>query len=158
MEDEAGLSNVYTLRELSRIPADNRIRRLLDPAPPEHFDETFISFAARLDQSGALLYGLGELDALASTCAATVHKSQDSELPAAVIPMLSQHYAMLKRNLIYTGVTRGKRLLVLIRKKKAVAIAVRNASGCRRWSRLDEWLVGAMDGAEAAAAGCASCL
>ena len=60
--------------------------------------------------------------------------------------MLTQHYAMLKRNLLYTGVTRGKRLVVLVGQKKAVAIAVRNASGRRRWSKLDEWLAGAETG------------
>ncbi len=80
--------------------------------------------------------------------AATVHKSQGSEHPAVVIPVLTQHYAMLKRNLLYTGVTRGKRRLVLVGQKKAVAIAVRNASGRRRWSTLDEWLAEAMVGPE----------
>jgi exodeoxyribonuclease V alpha subunit len=53
---------------------------------------------------------------------------------------MTQHYAMLQRNLLYTGVTRGKRLVVLVGQKKAVAIAVRNASGWRRWSKLGEWL------------------
>ena len=96
-----------------------------------------------------LLYGFGELDALVPAYAATVHKSQGSEYPAVVIPVLTQHYAMLKRNLLYTGVTRGKRLVVLVGQKKAVAIAVRNASGRRRWSKLDEWLAGAMAGSEA---------
>jgi exodeoxyribonuclease V alpha subunit len=57
-----------------------------------------------------------------------------------VIPVLTQHYAMLQRNLLYTGVTRGKRLVVLVGQKKAIAIAVRNVSGRRRWSKLDEWL------------------
>ena len=68
------------------------------------------------------------------------HKSQGSEYPAVVIPVLTQHYAMLQRNLLYTGVTRGRRLVVLVGQKKAVAIAVRNVSGRRRWSKLDEWL------------------
>ena len=86
------------------------------------------------------VYGFGELDALTPAHAATVHKSQGSEYPAVVIPMLTQHYAMLQRNLLYTGVTRGKRLVVLVGQKKAIAIAVRNAAGRRRWSRLDEWL------------------
>ena len=53
---------------------------------------------------------------------------------------MTQHYAMLQRNLIYTGVTRGKKLVVLIGQKRAVAIAVKNVSGRRRWSKLDEWL------------------
>jgi exodeoxyribonuclease V alpha subunit len=70
----------------------------------------------------------------------TIHKSQGSEYPAVVIPVLTQHYAMLQRNLLYTGVTRGKRLVVLVGQKKAVAIAVRNVSGRRRWSKLAEWL------------------
>ena len=48
--------------------------------------------------------------------------------------------AMLQRNLLYSGVTRGKRLIVLVGQKKAVAIAVRNVSGRRRWSKLGEWL------------------
>ena len=57
-----------------------------------------------------------------------------------IIPVLTQHYPMLQRNLLYTGVTRGKRLVVLVGQKKAVAIAVRNASSRRRWSKLGEWL------------------
>ena len=65
-----------------------------------------------------------------------------------VIPVLTQHYAMLRRNLLYTGVTRGKRLVVLVGQKKAVAIAVRDTSGRRRWSKLDEWLAGPTGGAE----------
>ena len=102
-----------------------------------------------------LLYGFGELDTLVPAYAATVHKSQGSEYPAVVIPVLTQHYAMLRRNLLYTGVTRGKRLVVLVGQKKAVAIAVRNAAGRRRWSRLDEWLAGVKDGPERAGAGIA---
>ena len=88
----------------------------------------------------SVTYGFGELDMLVPAYAATIHKSQGSEYPAVVIPMLTQHYAMLQRNLLYTGVTRGKRLVVLVGQKKAVAIAVRNVSGRRRWSRLREWL------------------
>jgi exodeoxyribonuclease V alpha subunit len=85
-------------------------------------------------------YGFGELDTLVPAYAATIHKSQGSEYPAVIIPVLTQHYAMLQRNLLYTGVTRGKRLVVLVGQKKAIAIAVRNVSGRRRWSKLDEWL------------------
>src|ERR1700720_4744311 len=84
--------------------------------------------------------GVGELDTLAPAYAGTIHKRQGSEYPAIVIPVLTQHYAMLQRNLLYTGVTRGKRLVVLVGQKKAVAIAVRNVSGRRRWSKLNEWL------------------
>jgi exodeoxyribonuclease V alpha subunit len=94
---------------------------------------------ARFD-GRSVTYGFGELDMLVPAYAATIHKSQGSEYPAVVIPILTQHYAMLQRNLLYTGVTRGKKLVVLVGQKKAVAIAVRNVSGRRRWSKLAEWL------------------
>lgn len=93
-------------------------------------------------------YGFGELDTLVPAYAATIHKSQGSEYPAVVIPVMTQHYAMLQRNLLYTGVTRGKRLVVLVGQKKAVAIAVKNISGRRRWSKLDEWLGANVGGAQ----------
>ena len=69
-------------------------------------------------------YGFGELDELVLAYATTIHKSQGSEYPAVVIPVTTQHYTMLARNLLYTGVTRGKRLVVLIGQRKALAIAV----------------------------------
>jgi len=89
----------------------------------------------------SVTYGFGELDTLVPAYAVTIHKSQGSEYPAVVIPIMTQHYAMLQRNLLYTGVTRGKKLVVLVGQKKAVAIAVRNVSGRRRWSKLAEWLL-----------------
>src|SRR6202049_95507 len=73
----------------------------------------------------AVSYAFGELDTLVPAYAATIHKSQGSEYPAVVIPVMTQHYTMLQRNLLYTGVTRGKRLVVLVGQKKAVAIACR---------------------------------
>ena len=88
-----------------------------------------------------VVYSFGELDMLVPAYAATIHKSQGSEYPAVVIPVMTQHYTMLQRNLLYTGVTRGKRLVVLVGQKKAVAIAVKNISGRRRWSKLKEWLI-----------------
>src|SRR5271157_5153261 len=88
----------------------------------------------------SVTYGFGELDTLVPAYAVTIHKSQGSEYPAIVIPVMTQHYAMLQRNLLYTVVTRGKQLVVLVGQKKAVAIAVRNVSGRRRWSKLNEWL------------------
>src|SRR5262244_199011 len=97
--------------------------------------EIAVSFDGR-----SVTYGFGELDMLVPAYAATIHKSQGSEYPAVIIPVLTQHYAMLQRNLLYTGVTRGKRLVVLVGQKKAIAIAVRNVSGRRRWSKLAEWL------------------
>ena len=94
---------------------------------------------ARFD-GRAVAYGFGELDALVPAYATTIHKSQGSEYPAVVIPLMTQHYVMLRRNLLYTGVTRGKRLVVLVGQRKAIAIAAKAASGRRRWSKLREWM------------------
>ena len=106
----------------------------IDDVDPDAGELT-VSFDGR-----AITYGFGELDTLVPAYAATIHKSQGSEYPAVVIPLMTQHYTMLQRNLLYTGVTRGKRLVVLVGQKKAVAIAVKNVSGRRRWSKLKEWL------------------
>ena len=81
-------------------------------------------------------YGTDELDELALAYAATVHKSQGSEYPAVVVPVHTQHYVMLQRNLLYTAVTRGKRLVVLVGSRKALGIAVRNGDIASRCSRL----------------------
>jgi exodeoxyribonuclease V alpha subunit len=105
----------------------------------ENVDTDVGEIAVNFDER-PVIYGFGELDMLVPAYAATIHKSQGSEYPAVIIPVLTQHYAMLQRNLLYTGVTRGKRLVVMVGQKKAVAIAVRNASGRRRWSKLAEWL------------------
>lgn len=88
-----------------------------------------------------VVFLFGELDQVVLAYAVTIHKSQGSEYPVIVVPMMTQHYAMLQRNLLYTAVTRGKRLVILVGQKKAVAIAVKNASGRRRLTRLRQWLV-----------------
>ncbi len=81
-------------------------------------------------------YSPADLDALVPAYAVTIHKSQGSEYPVVVIPVLTQHYAMLRRNLLYTGITRGRQLVVLVGQHKAIAIAVRNPSDNHRWTRL----------------------
>ena len=87
-----------------------------------------------------IAYGFGELDELVLAYATTIHKAQGSEYPAVVIPLTTQHYMMLRRNLLYTGVTRGKRLVVLVGQRQALGIAVRGRQTQRRWSRLRAWL------------------
>ena len=77
-----------------------------------------------------------ETDALVLAYAATVHKSQGSEYPAVVVPVHTQHFVMLQRNLLYTAITRGKRLVVLVGTRKALALAVRNADVAARCSGL----------------------
>jgi exodeoxyribonuclease V alpha subunit len=88
------------------------------------FDEREVSYAA------------DDLDELALAYAATVHKSQGSEYPAVIVPVHTQHYVMLQRSLLYTAVTRGKKLVVLIGSRKALRIAVANAEVAARCSRL----------------------
>ena len=85
-------------------------------------------------------YGFGELDELVLAYATTIHKSQGSEYPAVVIPLTTQHYPMLRRNLLYTGVTRGRRLVVIVGQRRAIGMAVRGGQSLRRWSKLKEWL------------------
>ena len=88
----------------------------------------------------SVVYPFGELDVIVPAYATTIHKSQGSEYPAVVIPVFMQHFTMLQRNLIYTAITRGRKLVVLVGQKKALAIAVRNASARCRWSKFAEWL------------------
>ena len=85
-------------------------------------------------------YQFGELDEIALAYAITIHKSQGSEYPAIVIPMMMQHYMMLRRNLLYTGITRARKLVVLVGQKKAIGMAVKEKVETRRWSKLAEWM------------------
>jgi len=87
-----------------------------------------------------VIYPFGELDELVLCYATTIHKSQGSEYPIVVIPVSTQHYMMLKRNLIYTGITRGKKLVVLVGQKRALAMAIKGKQVERRWSKLQERL------------------
>jgi exodeoxyribonuclease V alpha subunit len=83
-----------------------------------------------------VIYEFGELDEISLAYAITIHKSQGSEFPAVVIPIATQQYMMLQRNLIYTGITRGKKLVCLIGQKKALSIAIRNNRSARRYTGL----------------------
>jgi len=83
-----------------------------------------------------VVYEYADLDELVLAYAVSIHKSQGSDYPAVVIPLLTQHYIMLQRNLIYTGITRGKNLVVVIGTKKALAIAVNNAKTQQRYTYL----------------------
>ena len=95
----------------------------------------------QVDLDGRLVdYELGELDELALAYATSVHKAQGSEYPAVVIPLATQHYTLLERNLLYTAVTRGRRLVVLIAEPRALAMAVKRTGSRVRLTRLRERL------------------
>jgi exodeoxyribonuclease V alpha subunit len=83
-----------------------------------------------------VVYDFGELDEIALAYAITIHKSQGSEFPAIVTPLAMQQYLLLQRNLVYTGITRGKKLVVLIGQRKALAMAVRNNKTESRFTGL----------------------
>jgi exodeoxyribonuclease V alpha subunit len=83
-------------------------------------------------------YERNELDQLVHAYAVTIHKSQGSEYPAVVIPLVTQHYMMLQRSLLYTAVTRGKKLVVIVGSRRAVALAVKNQTARQRYTWLAE--------------------
>ena len=88
-----------------------------------------------------VVYDYSDLDELVHAYAISIHKSQGSEYPAVVIPILTQHYVLLQRNLLYTGVTRGKKLVVIVGTKKAMAIAVKNNKTEKRYTLLKDRLL-----------------
>ena len=98
--------------------------------------EVVISFDGR-----EIPYDYNDLDEIVLSYAVSVHKSQGSEYPAVIVPLVMQHYMLLQRNLIYTAVTRGRKLVVLIGSKKALAIAVNNNKIRKRYTRLRERLM-----------------
>lgn len=85
-------------------------------------------------------YTTAQLDSLVPAYATTIHKAQGSEYPAVVVVISNAHYPMLARNLLYTAITRGKRLVVVVAEKRALRLAAENAMGRRRWTRLREKL------------------
>jgi exodeoxyribonuclease V alpha subunit len=99
-------------------------------SPEEH------TLTVRTDEDESVDYGFDELDELAHAYAVTIHRSQGSEYPAVVIPLTTSSWMMLQRNLLYTGVTRAKRLVVLAGSRRALATAVRTKGAGRRYTAL----------------------
>ncbi len=93
--------------------------------------EVILSFDGR-----QVAYDFSSLDEIVHAYAVSIHKAQGSEYPAVIIPVVTQHYILLQRNLIYTAVTRGKKLVVLVGTKKALAMAIRTVKSSRRHTRL----------------------
>ncbi len=103
----------------------------------ETVDSVERELTVRFDER-SVVYDVSELDELVLAYATTIHKSQGSEYPIVVIPVLMNHYMMLQRNLIYTGITRAKKILVLVGTKKALAYAVSNVTVTKRNTLLAE--------------------
>jgi exodeoxyribonuclease V alpha subunit len=105
------------------------IGRIVTIDPDEQ--EVTVEFDSR-----RVVYEFGELDELALAYAMTIHKSQGSEYPAIIIPLHQQHFIMLQRNLLYTGITRGKKLVTLVGTRRALALAVQRQDTARRYTGL----------------------
>ena len=90
----------------------------------------------RFDENRRVPYETGDLDELRLAYAITIHKSQGSEFPAVIIPLAMQHFVMLQRNLLYTGLTRGRQRVILVGDEKALGIAVKQTGNLHRWSGL----------------------
>jgi exodeoxyribonuclease V alpha subunit len=101
--------------------------------------------AVRFDDK-EVLYARGERSRLALAYCATIHKSQGSEYPAVVLPLLSEHFVMLERNLLYTGITRARKLVVLVGQVRAIELAVQNDRPSQRLSFLDARIRAALQG------------
>jgi exodeoxyribonuclease V alpha subunit len=97
--------------------------------------EVMISFDGR-----EVPYDYTDLDEIVLAYAVSIHKSQGSEYPAVIMPILTQHYVLLQRNLVYTGVTRGRKLVVMVGMKRALAIGVKNDKTQKRYTHLRERL------------------
>lgn len=96
--------------------------------------------SVKYDDDMIVKYGQADFDEIILAYASTIHKSQGSEYPIVIIPVVMSHYVMLKRNLIYTGITRAKKICVLIGEKKALAVAINNNIYDTRNTMLEEWL------------------
>ncbi len=97
------------------------------------------SLTVRIDERN-IPYDFDELDDITPAYAISIHKSQGSEYPVVIIPLLMQHYVLLQRNLVYTGITRGKKLVILVGESRALQVAIANNHTLKRHTRLKERL------------------
>jgi exodeoxyribonuclease V alpha subunit len=94
------------------------------------------SLTVRFDAERVIDYDFADADQLTPAYAVSIHKSQGSEYQAVVIPLVTQHYLLLQRNLLYTAITRARKLCVLVGSRRAIEIAVNNAEQARRFTGL----------------------
>jgi exodeoxyribonuclease V alpha subunit len=93
-------------------------------------------------QERLIAYDYADLNEITLAFATTIHKSQGSEYPVTILPLYMQHYMMLSRNLLYTGLTRAKQLAILVGPAKAIGLAVKQARDTGRYTLLAQRLVG----------------
>ena len=88
-----------------------------------------------------VIYDYADLNEITLAWSVTIHKSQGSEYPVVILPLYMQHYMMLSRNLFYTGLTRAKKLAIVVGAKKAISLAVRSTDDQKRYTRLQQRLL-----------------
>ena len=121
------------MREHNGLPRQQKFLVRALPQCFQHRSERLFHVAF---DSGLVEYEWNDADQIALAYAVTVHKSQGSEFPVVILPLLTQHFVMLERNLVYTGMTRAKKLLIMVGSHRALGIAVRKSQSNRRWTRL----------------------
>ena len=116
---------------LPHVPEGHKCRRLHG-----HSYKVTLQVMGEIDPVLGWFIDFGDLDELSLAYVLSIHKSQGSEFPCVVIPIHTQHYLMLQRNLLYTAITRGKKLVVLVGTKKALGLAVRRGDTGQRHTTL----------------------
>ncbi|MBT8340832.1 MAG: ATP-dependent RecD-like DNA helicase [Desulfatitalea sp.] len=149
LQDRLNPQQVYVMRGEHRFALEDKVMQIRNNYEKEVFNGdigriTEIDAKARklwirFDER-RIAYDYSELDELTLAYAVSVHKAQGSEFPAVVIPVTTQHYVLLQRNLFYTAVTRARRLVVLVGTRRAMAIAVNNNMAGQRYTLLDRRL------------------
>jgi exodeoxyribonuclease V alpha subunit len=124
---------MQTRNNYERAVFNGDIGRVVRVDPVEQ--ELQVAFDARV-----VPYDVADLDELVLAYACSIHKAQGSEFSCVVLPLHTQHYVMLQRNLLYTALTRGKRLVVIVGSRRALALAVKNGKTDERCTRLAERL------------------
>lgn len=149
LQDALNPGGAEILRGGRRFRANDRVMQTVNNYEKEVYNGDIGRIASIDEETGEVAvifdgreirYDFSDLDELILAYAVSVHKSQGSEYPAVVLPVLTQHYVLLQRNLLYTGVTRGKRLVVVVGTRRALAIAVRNDRTKRRFTLLRQRL------------------
>ena len=151
LQEKLNANEVGVVRGFRKYKIGDKVMQIKNNYSKDVFNGD-IGFIAKIDtkeqevdvkfEDRLVNYEMDELDELMLAYVCSIHKSQGSEFPIVIIPVVTQHYIMLARNLLYTGITRGKKLVVLIGSKKAVGIAVRNNRVLQRYTGLRERLVG----------------
>lgn len=149
LQDALNPGGAEILRGGRRFRVNDRVMQTVNDYEKEVYNGDIGRIASIDEEAGEvavvfddreILYDFSDLDELILAYAVSVHKSQGSEYPAVVLPVLTQHYVLLQRNLLYTGVTRGKKLVVIVGTRRALAIAVRNNRTMKRFTLLRQRL------------------